>query len=191
MIERMPPMDPARMSDVQRKAAAELIAGHRKGVVGPFIPLMRSPVLMDRLGRVGEYLRFENALPQKLVELAILVTSRHVTNQFEWALHHPLAVKAGVARSTLDAVAEGRRPEGMPPDEAAVHDFAAEVLRGGAVSDAAYARVRDLFGEQGVVDLTATVGYFVTVCLVMNVAGTPPPQSGVAPLKPMASATRP
>ncbi|MGZ5035483.1 MAG: carboxymuconolactone decarboxylase family protein [Usitatibacter sp.] len=191
MIERMPPMDPARMSDVQRKAAAELIAGPRKGVVGPFIPLMRSPVLMDRLGRVGEYLRFENALPQKLVELAILVTSRHVTNQFEWALHHPLAVKAGVARSTLDAVAEGRRPEGMPPDEAAVHDFAAEVLRGGAVSDAAYARVRDLFGEQGVVDLTATVGYFVTVCLVMNVAGTPPPQSGVAPLKPMASATRP
>ncbi|MGZ5047266.1 MAG: carboxymuconolactone decarboxylase family protein [Usitatibacter sp.] len=191
MIERMPPMDPARMSDVQRKAAAELIAGPRKGVVGPFIPLMRSPVLMDRLGRVGEYLRFENALPQKLVELAILVTSRHVTNKFEWALHHPLAVKAGVARSTLDAVAEGRRPEGMPPDEAAVHDFAAEVLRGGAVSDAAYARVRDLFGEQGVVDLTATVGYFVTVCLVMNVAGTPPPQSGVAPLKPMASATRP
>ena len=189
MRERMPPLAPAGMNEAQRKAAAELIAGPRKGVVGPFIALMRSPALMDRLGRVGEYLRFENALAPRLVEFAILLTARHVTNQFEWILHHPLAIKAGVSRETLDAVSAGQRPANMAKDEAVVHDFVTELLRGSFVSDANYAAALEQFGEEGVVDLTATAGYFVTVCLVMNVAGTPPPPSGLAPLERLAAAT--
>jgi len=192
MKERMPPLAPSRMSEVQRKAAAELIAGPRKGVVGPFIALMRSPALMDRLGRVGEYLRFENALAPRLVELAILLTARHVTNQFEWILHHPLAIKAGVSRETLDAVSAGNRPANMAKDEGAVHDFVTELLRESFVSDANYATALEQFGEEGVVDLAATVGYFLTVCLVMNVAGTPPPASEVVPLQRLPrAATRP
>jgi 4-carboxymuconolactone decarboxylase len=183
MKERMPALEAAQMNEAQRKAAAELIAGPRKGVVGPFIPLMRSPVLMDRLGRVGEYLRFENALPQRVVELAILVTARHVTNQFEWVLHHPLAIKAGVARETLDALGAGVRPTTLADDEAVAHDFVTELLRESRVSDANYAAAVVHWGEPGVVDLVATVGYFFTVCLVMNVAGTPPPASGIAPLE--------
>jgi 4-carboxymuconolactone decarboxylase len=178
-------MDTARMNDAQRKAAADLIAGPRKGVIGPFIPLMRSPELMDRLGRVGEYLRFHNTLPQRLVELAILLTARHVTNQFEWVLHHPLAIKEGISRGTVDAVGQGRRPAEMPPDVAALHDFVTEMLHTSQVGDATYAAALAAFGEQGVVELTATVGYFVTVCLVMNIAGTPPPASEVALLRPL------
>jgi 4-carboxymuconolactone decarboxylase len=97
MIDRMPPMNPAAMNDAQKKAAADLMAGPRKGVFGPFIALLRSPDLMDRLQRVGEYLRFNNAIPTKLNELAMLITARHVTNQFEWVVHYPLALKAGVS----------------------------------------------------------------------------------------------
>lgn len=183
MTERMPPLDEAKMDEAQRKAAAALIAGPRKGVFGPFIALLRSPELLDRLQRVGEYLRFGSSIPQRLTELAILITARHVTNQFEWALHHPLALKAGVARATLDAVEAGTRPAAMAPDEAVLHDFVVELLRTNAVSDATYALALRQFGEPGIVDLTATVGYFVTVCLVMNVAGTPAPASDVRPLK--------
>ena len=183
MIERMPPLDAAKMSEAQQKAAAALIAGPRKGVFGPFIALMRSPELLDRMQRVGEYLRFGSTMPQRLNELAILITARHVTNQFEWALHHPLALKAGVARATLDAVEARKRPDAMAADEAVLHDFVVELLRTSAVSDATYALALSNFGEAGVVDLTATVGYFVTVCLVMNVAGTPAPASEVSPLK--------
>jgi 4-carboxymuconolactone decarboxylase len=187
MKERLPPLDTASMNDAQKAAAAALVAGPRKAVAGPFIPLLRSPELLDRMQRVGEYLRFDTRIPGKLNELAILVTARHVSNQFEWAIHHPLALKAGVAPATLDAIAKGRRPSQMPAEEAAVHDFALELLRTNAVSDANYARVLDLFGERGVVDLTATIGYFVAVCYVMNVAGTPTPQSAVPPLQPVES----
>jgi len=182
MKDRLPPMEMQAMSEAQRQAAEALIAGPRKAVVGPFIALLRSPELLDRMQRVGEYLRFRNAIPQKLVELAILMTARHVDNAFEWMLHQPLAVKEGVSRATIDAINAGQRPESMSDDEAAVHDFVRELLRTSFVPDAAYARMAERFGEQGVVDLTATVGYFVTVCYVMNVAGTPPPTSDAAPL---------
>ena len=182
MEDRLPPMETQAMSDAQRQAAEALIAGPRKAVVGPFIALLRSPELLDRMQRVGEYLRFRNAIPQKLVELAILMTARHVDNAFEWMLHQPLAVKEGVSRATIDAINAGQRPESMSDDEAAVHDFVRELLRTSFVPDAVYARMAERFGEQGVVDLTATVGYFVTVCYVMNVAGTPPPTSDAAPL---------
>ena len=186
MKNRLPPMEMQAMNEAQRKAAEALIAGPRKAVVGPFIALLRSPELLDRMQRVGEYLRFHNAIPQKLVELAILVTSRHVDNDFEWILHQPLAVKEGVARETIAAINEFRRPASAPADEIAVHDFVRELLEKRFVSDAAYTRVQERFGEQGVVDLTGTVGYFVAVCYVMNVAGTPPPSADAMPL-----ATRP
>lgn len=179
MTDRMPPMDPVHMNDGQRKAAAALIAGPRKGVFGPFIPLIRSPDLMDRLQRVGEYLRFNNTIPPKLNEFAMLITARHVTNQFEWVVHYPLAIKAGVAKETVDALAAKNRPGAMAADEALVYDFCTEMLATSYVCDATYARAATQFGEQSVVDLVGTVGYFFTICLMMNVAGTPPPASDV------------
>lgn len=175
MIDRMPPLDPAAMDDAQRKAADALIRGPRKGVFGPFIPLLRSPELMDRMQRVGEYLRFDNAIPARLNELAIAITAHHVQNAFEWAVHRPLAAKHGVGESALDAIGRGERPAGMPADDALVHDFVLELLRTNFVSDALYEAARSRFGERGVVDLVATVGYFVAISLVMNVAGTPAP----------------
>src|ERR1700712_6095596 len=92
---RMPPLPKDAMSEAQRAAAEELIAGPRKGVKGPFIALLRSPALMDRLQRVGEYIRFDSSLPPRLSEFAMLVVARAWTQQFEWFTHVPLARKAG------------------------------------------------------------------------------------------------
>ncbi len=182
MTQRLPLLPESAMNDAQRKASAALIAGPRKGVFGPFIPLMRSPELLDRLQRVGEYLRFQSAVPSKLNEFATLIVARHSANQFEWATHHPLAIKAGVSRETVDALEARKRPASMAPDEAVVYDFASQLLATHRVDDANYARAMTLLGEQGVVDLVAIVGYFGLVNAVMNVAGTPPPANGVRAL---------
>ena len=184
MNDRMPPLEFAQMDEAQRKAAEALIAGPRKAVIGPFIALLRSPVLMDRFQRVGEYLRFENTIPAKLNELAILATARHTTNHFEWAVHHALALKAGVARETLDALAHRERVLSTPPDEVLLLDFCQELLATHHIGDALYARALAQWGEKGVVDLVGTVGYFVAICLVMNVAGTPASSTGVPALAP-------
>lgn len=183
LYERLPMMATEAMSAAQREAADALIAGPRKAVFGPFIPLLRSPELMARVGKVGEYLRFDSVLEVRIRELAMCLVARHVTNQFEWLMHAPLALKAGVAQSVLDAVAAGKYPHSAAADETAAVDLVTELLAHHGVCDASYAAALDAFGEQGVVELTTLVGYFAMVCWVMNVARTPgQPQAGFSAL---------
>jgi 4-carboxymuconolactone decarboxylase len=181
--ERMPAVPRDQMDDAQRAAADELTAGPRKGVKGPFIPLLRSPQLMARLQKVGEYLRFESALPRRVNEFVTLVVSRAWTQQFEWAAHCPLALAAGTAAPTIEALREGRRPAATSREEELAYDFTTELQRNHGVSDATYRACVEAFGERGVIDLVGLIGYFTTVSMVLNVAHTPPePGAGVDPL---------
>ena len=181
--ERMPPLQEHEMDDAQKAAARELAAGPRGGIKGPFIPLLRSPELMSRLQKVGEYLRFQSSLETRIKEFAMLVVSRHWTQQFEWAVHYPLAIKAGVARDVLYALAEGRRPATMVRDEEIVYDLCDELFRTHGLSDASYRTAIACFGERGLIDLLGLLGYFSTVSMVMNVARTPPDRDAeVTPL---------
>ncbi len=181
--DRMPPLAMDKMDAAQKAAAEALIAGPRKAVKGPFIPLMRSPQLLDRLQRVGEYIRYDSSLSPRLSEFAMLVVSRACTQQFEWFTHVPLALKAGTSADTIEAVRCGRRPGDMHADEALVYDFTQELLAHHGVCDATYAIAVERLGERGVIDLTGLIGYFLTVSLVLNVAHTPPEATdGVAAL---------
>jgi 4-carboxymuconolactone decarboxylase len=173
--ERMPPLAADRMTAAQRSAAEQMTAGPRKGVKGPFVPLLRSPELMDRLQKVGEYLRFGSSLDQGISEFVMLIVAREWTQQFEWFVHVPLALKAGVARETIAALDEGRRPAGMSEQEQAAYDFCAELFRNKGVCETTYQRAVAAFGEHGVIDLIGVAGYFTTVSMVMNVAHSPPP----------------
>jgi 4-carboxymuconolactone decarboxylase len=185
-VERMPPLDAASMNQAQRRAAQALAAGPRGGVKGPFIALLRSPELMDRLQQVGEYLRFRSSLEPRLSEFLMLVVSRRWTQQFEWSVHVPLALKAGVKPQTVASLAAGARPADMAADEALAHDFCDELLRTRGVSEATYRSAVKLFGEAGVIDLLGVIGYFTTVSMVLNVAHTPPPNdASVSPLPPL------
>ena len=185
MHDRMPPLSPEAMSPEQQGAAAELAAGPRGAVRGPFIALLRSPQLMERLQKVGEYLRYGSALEPRLSEFAVLIVARHLTQQFEWQVHYPLALKAGLAQAVADELAHGARPSGMREDETIVHDFCTELLRTHGVSGPTFERARERLAEAGLVDLVGLVGYFITVSFVLNVAHTPAgADSGVVPLAP-------
>lgn len=171
--DRMPLPARDAMNDEQRAAAQALIEGPRKGVYGPFLPLMRSPQLLDRVAKMGEYLRFGSVLEARVRELATCVAARHTGNQFEWQMHAPLAAQAGVSAQALELLRVGARPAPLAADEALAVDFSLELLHTHGCSEPTYAAARECFGEQGVVELTALLGYFVMVCWVMNVAHTP------------------
>jgi 4-carboxymuconolactone decarboxylase len=179
----MPPLDPERMSEAQQKAAAELIAGPRGRLIGPFIPLLRSPEFMSRLQKTGEYLRFHSALGPRLNELVILITARQWTQQFEWVSHYPIALKAGVSTELAQAIADGRRPAELAEDEEIVYDFCDELFRTHGVSDVTYGRAVAKFGEQGVIDMLGVAGYYSMLAMIMNVARTPLPEGSTPPLK--------
>ena len=171
----MPPIPAEQMTSAQREVAQELAAGRRGAVYGPFVPALRSPELTRRLQKVGEYLRYEPALPPKLREMAILLVAREWTQDFEWDAHAPLAEREGLARDVIDAIAEGRRPATHEAGEAVVYDFFVELERSHSVSNPTYAAAVAAFGEQGVVDLVALIGYYTTLAMIMNVARTPLP----------------
>jgi 4-carboxymuconolactone decarboxylase len=181
MTDRLPPLPYESLDATQRAAADELIAGPRKAVKGPFIPLLRSPELVSRVGRLGEHLRFHTVLSARVSEFATLLVARACTQDFEWGVHVPLALKAGTSQAVIDAVREGRRPADMNDDEACAHDFASELLQHHDVADATYQAALARFGERGVVELASLIGYFVMMSFVLNVAHTPP-EAGVEPL---------
>ena len=159
------------------------MSGPRKGAVGPFNALLRSPDVADRVQRVGEYVRFQTTIPAPLNELAILITGRFWNAQFEFWAHSRLARTAGLPDAIIDAVAEGRRPSPMSDDEQIVYDFCTEMFRDKAVSDAAFKAVVGRFGEQGVIDLIAACGYYSIVSMVLNVDRYPVPAGEQPPLK--------
>jgi len=136
--------------------------------------------MVNRARGLSDYLRFKSSLPPRLSEFVILITAREWSQQYEWNAHHSLAMKGGLSPEIAKAVAEGRRPERMADDEAALYDFCIELHRNRSVSDATYARALAKFGEQGLVDAIGLSGWYTLVAMVLNTARTPLP-AGVAP----------
>jgi len=182
---RMPPVPKDKMTEAQKKALEEVIASRGAGgAEGPFVPMLRSPELMNRLQTLGEYVRFHNSIGTKLTEFVILLTARQWTQQYEYDAHQPLALKAGLNQDIISAITEGRRPTGMAADEEIVYDFCNELRQNQSISDATYTRAVSKFGEQGVIDMTGLVGYYTTLAMIMNVARSPLPEGKKAPLAP-------
>jgi len=179
---RFKTLTPETMTPEQRRVAEAIVKGPRAGMRGPFNALLRSPALADKAQQLGEHVRFKTSLPPRLKELAILVTARHWTAQYEWYAHNRLAREAGLDPKTCDAIGEGKKPAGMSAEEATVYEFCAELLATTQVSDTAFAKTRDRFGEAGVIELTVTCGYYSMVAMVLNVDRHPLPADAV-PLK--------
>lgn len=176
--ERLPTIPPAQYTDEQRQAAADFLATRKVPVFGPFEPLMHSPQVMTQARAMGDYLRYQSAIGNTLSELAILVTAREWTQDYEWYVHHPIALKAGIKPEIADAIAEGRRPTGMSDDEEIVFEFATELLRTKQVSNRTFERAKARFGAKGIVDLTGITGYYTLLAMQLNAAQYAMPKDG-------------
>jgi 4-carboxymuconolactone decarboxylase len=183
-VDRMPPLADDTLTEEQRDAAEEFESARGTKVFGPFVPLLRSPELLRNASATGLHLRYRSSLPLKLSEMVILLIARQWTQQVEWHIHHPAALKAGLSPAIADAIAEGRRPDRMEEQETIVWEFCRELHTNRAVCDATYEKALASFGEQGVVDLCGLNGYYTMIAMTMNVARTPT-GDGSEPLKPL------
>jgi 4-carboxymuconolactone decarboxylase len=172
------------MNPEQREVAAEIAAGPRGEVRGPFIALLHNPELARRLQKLGEHLRWQGKLPPRLKELAVLVTARRWTCQHEWVMHSKLALEAGLAAGVVQAIRDGKEPQGLSEEEKAVYSFCREVHATGRAGDAAFAAIEKRFGLDGALELIALNGYYTLMAMVLNSAGLPPPGDADPPLKP-------
>ena len=171
---RLGPVAPDTYDAVQQKAARDFTAARGQPPFGPFAMLMRSPDLMSSARSMGDYLRFHSAIGNTLSEFVILITARAWTQEYEWNVHAPIAAKQGIAQAKIDALAAGRKPEGMSEDEAICYAFTTELQRDHQVSDGTYARALKRWGEKGVVDLAGINGYYTFLSIEMNAAKSDP-----------------
>lgn len=165
------------------RAAVKNSSAARPGPLGgPFNVWLRSPGVGNIIQSLGAEIRFRSSLPSKLNELAIIVTARHWTCQYEWFAHHRLALEAGLDPAVGEDIARGRRPAKMDADERIVYDFSRELHETQGVSDATFKAAVDRFGERGVVDLIAVNGFYGLVSMALNVDRTPLPGGEKPPL---------
>jgi 4-carboxymuconolactone decarboxylase len=183
--DRLPPIPADKMTDAQKQAAAQFKANRGQDVFGPFVPLLRSPEVMLRTMALGDYLRYKTVLGIQLNEFVILITARHFTQHYEWSVHYPVAAQAGLHADLAKAIAEGRRPLEMSPDQEIAYDFTTELLQNHSVSDPTYARAIARFGEQGTIEMVGVAGYYTYQSMVLNTARTPVTVPPAVTLKPL------
>jgi len=180
-MARIPLPSPAEMSPEQRRVHDEVVAGPRGKMVGPLRAVIHSPELAERWSRLGEFLRYGTCLPKRLNELAIVVTGRRWSSQVEWFVHARVAAEAGIPQHAIDAIQRGEAPAFEDPEEALIYEFTRALQLDGQVPPATYDAVRVRWGERGVVELTAVIGYYTMVSMTLNVHEIPLPD-GVAPV---------
>ena len=186
--ERLGTVPADRLTPEHRAARAAFRKARGMDVFGPFLPLLWSPELMMRTSAMGDYLRYQSAFPPHLSEFIILVASRLWSQPYEWSLHNPIALKAGVDPAIVDAIAQGRRPAAMSEEQEILYDFSTELIEGGSVSDETYFRALARFGEKGVIDAAGITGYYTFLAMILNTARTSPEPGG--PLLPPARPVR-
>jgi len=182
---RFRPLTYDEMTPAQRTFIEHIVGGPRGNTEGPFNVQLRSPEMSDLGQQFGAATRFSTSVPRKLYELAILLTARHWSSQFEWYAHRRGALQAGLDGSVPEAIAAGRRPVKMPSDQSVVYDFVSELLETKQVSDHTFDAAKSLLGERGVVDLVNVTGWYGIVSMVLNVDKYPLPDGVQPELKPL------
>ncbi len=183
-MQRMPPLNYEEMDEEQKRVVDKIVAGPRKGFYGPFLPLIYSPTLLDRVQELGLHCRYDSSLPPALSELLILISARHWTAQFEWYSHTETAEQAGLPPRAIEAIRTRQEPDLPDPDQAALYRFAHEYYATGRVSDAAFETARSRFGRRGVADIVGIMGYYALISMALNVFEEPLPEGVAPPLEP-------
>jgi len=174
-MPRYQQLEESQLDDAQRRVFNDCKAGPRGSVPPPVHVWLKSPGLADNAHKLGAHVRFGTGFTPAQTEIAILMTARYWTAQFEWAAHVRLALQAGLPQEAIDAIAQRRTPHFSDPDDQLVYDFCRDYYDDHRVDDATLERVEKRFGEKGAVDLAGLIGYYSFVSVTLNVFEVPTP----------------
>ena len=180
---RFPQLTMDQLDEKQKPLGEQIMKVSSVGLGGPYNPMIRSPVLGQRLFDLFYYLRWQTSVPTRLNEFAILIIARQWRSQVEWFAHAPLAAKAGLSADIIAELKEGKRPAKMAEDEALTYDFVTELTTTQKVSDETFARAKKVFNDQQIVDLTSVAGNYVMVAMMLAMAEETVPSGKEEPFK--------
>lgn len=167
-MARMDPIPLDRMTAEQR-ALHDLIARQRSRgkVQGPFAVMLQAPDVCERVSEMVDHFLGETRVALTLKEIAIITIARQYTAQYEWFVHVRRARQLGVDEATIDAIRHRRRPAFTDETEALVYDMTMEMVEQRRLGDALYARAKETFGDAGVVELVALIGFYIMIAVFL------------------------
>lgn len=182
-LSRIPLFPESGLSPEQQTVYDKIASGPRGGVVGPMRAALHSPELADRWQALGEFLRYGSSLAPRLSELTILVCGRYWNSAVEWYVHAEVGRRVGISEAVIHAIRSAQPPAFQREDEAAVYEYARQMVEFGRVDDTIYQTIRAQMGAVGVVELTALIGYYTMVAMTLNAHDVPPPDANPETLR--------
>ena len=176
-LARLPQVSRQGLDVIGREAFDTYVSpgtGYETGLRGPIGMWMHSPVLAEAMFDVRQRVRYETEKDQRLTELIIISTAREINNQYEYSAHEPLAQSAGLEQGIIDIIRFRRPLENLPPTdgfgevEHTLIQFTRELISEEKVSSQTFAKAIELFGNQGVMDITGLIGYYNFVALTLK-----------------------
>lgn len=180
---RIPDLPPEELSPEQRKVYDAIASGPRGHVRGPLAVWLQSAPLAARAEALGAFCRYDTGLPKRLSELAIIITGAKWRAGFEWYVHAPLGIKAGLDPDLVEAIRTGGTPTFKREDEAALHAFTRELLDTREVSDETYRRAEAQFGAKGLVELVGILGYYGLISMTIKAFRVAVPEGAQDPFE--------
>jgi 4-carboxymuconolactone decarboxylase len=174
-MTRLPPLQPAEMTDEQRAVHAAIVAGPRGQVRGPLAVWLHRPGLAAKAQALGQYCRYDSCLPQRLSELAILAMGRFWGAEFEWWAHKPIALKAGIDEAVVEAIRAGTEPPFARDDEATVYAVMRSLNETRRIAAPLYDQAIAVLGKDALIDLVGLAGYYTLISMTINAFEVMPP----------------
>lgn len=175
-------IDAEALNPEQRAVYEAILSGPRGIVEGPLRTWLLSPTLADRAQALGEFCRYHTTLPPALSELAIVIVGSHWRAGFEWHVHAPIALGAGIDAVAIEAIRKGEQPA-LDGVQQIVYRFTRELLLCHAVADATYEAAVAKLGQQGVVELVGVIGYYTLICMTIKAFLVPIPDGAKGPFE--------
>ena len=181
-MPRLPEVKSREALPPEQQDLWEYLGSTRGSVRPPFSIILNSPEACRRISHLGTYIRFESSIPKSATELATLAVARDFDCAHEWAMHSGFAREAGVSEAAIEAVGRRLSIDKLEADEALPVMVARELLQDHRLKDATFNAARERYGDKGVIDLSATVGYYAMMASLLNtIELIPPPEAPQLP----------
>ena len=147
-------------------------------VRGPFSMLLHSPKLAERMVGLVPFFREDSIVETHLRLPAILAMVREREADYVWAAQVRFARQHGVREEIIDLLRARGDPAGLPEDERLVVGFARSLARTNKVDQATFDALKDRFGAQWMVELTAAAAFYGALCGIAATFEVPAPPDG-------------
>lgn len=186
---RLPLVDPATLTPAQQEffdaTANQYPRAQEAGVqlktedgrlIGPLNAFLRRPEISAQF---LEYLTAERrttSLSPQVREVVILAVGSAWDAEYEVYAHQIFGIREGISREGVEILARGGLPDELSREAKLAHRVARQLTIVHGVDDELYQEALDAFGEEGLFDITALMGVYLTLSTILTLFSVPAPE---------------